>query len=84
MRGAGTAAAPRGSPDATANRRRRSLSRSHIATEPTKDNPYRNFIAVKSGEQNEPWVRTLVASYENDDIKSALLKVYHGTAVPGW
>ena len=55
-----------------------------IATEPTKDNPYRNFIAVKTGEEKEPWVRTLVASYENDDIKSALVKVYHGTAVPGW
>jgi D-methionine transport system substrate-binding protein len=55
-----------------------------IATEPTKDNPYRNFIAVKTGEQGDPWVRTLVASYENDDIKAALQKVYHGTAVPGW
>jgi D-methionine transport system substrate-binding protein len=55
-----------------------------IATEPTKDNPYRNFIAVKTGEENDPWVRALVASYENNDVREALQKVYHGTAVAGW
>jgi len=35
-----------------------------IAQEPVADNPYRNFIAVKSGNENEAWVKTLVASYQ--------------------
>ncbi len=30
-----------------------------IAQEPVADNPYRNFIAVKAGNENEPWVKTL-------------------------
>jgi D-methionine transport system substrate-binding protein len=55
-----------------------------IATEPAKDNPYRNIIAVKTGNQDEPWARTLLASYQNDTIKAALQTVYKGTAVPGW
>jgi D-methionine transport system substrate-binding protein len=55
-----------------------------IAQEPLADNPYRNFIAVKAGHQNEPWVKTLVASYQNDDVKQELAKVYHGTGLPAW
>jgi D-methionine transport system substrate-binding protein len=27
-----------------------------IATEPVENNPYRNFIAVKAGHENDPWV----------------------------
>ena len=55
-----------------------------IATERAKNNPYANFIAVKTGQENEAWVRDLVASYENDTIKETLLKVYKGTAIPAW
>ena len=55
-----------------------------IAQEPLADNPYRNFIAVKAGNENDPWVKTLVAAYQNDDVKQALAKVYHGTGLPAW
>jgi len=55
-----------------------------IAQEPLADNPYRNFIAVKAGHENDSWVKTLVASYQNDDVKQALAKVYHGTGLPAW
>ena len=55
-----------------------------IAQEPLADNPYRNFIAVKAGHENAPWVKSLVASYQNDDVKQALAKVYHGTGLPAW
>ena len=47
-----------------------------IAQEPLADNPYRNFIAVKSGRESEPWVAILVASYQNDAVKEALAKAY--------
>jgi D-methionine transport system substrate-binding protein len=55
-----------------------------IATEPVEDNPYRNFIAVKAGHENDPWVKILVASYENDTVRAALEKVYKGTAIAAW
>lgn len=55
-----------------------------IATEAVENNPYRNFIAVKQGRENEPWVKTLVAAYQNDTVKATLAKVYKGTALPAW
>lgn len=55
-----------------------------IATEAVEDNPYRNFIAVKQGRENEAWVKTLVAAYQNDTVKETLAKVYKGTALPAW
>ena len=55
-----------------------------IATEPVADNPYRNFIAVKAGHENDPWVKTLVAAYQNNTIRDSLKTVYKGTALAAW
>jgi D-methionine transport system substrate-binding protein len=55
-----------------------------IATETVDNNPYRNFIAVKAGHENDPWVKLLVDSYENDTVRATLAKVYKGTALPAW
>lgn len=55
-----------------------------IYTETSKNNPYNNFIAVKVGTENAPWVKTLVASYQNEPVKEALAKYYKGTAIPAW
>jgi D-methionine transport system substrate-binding protein len=55
-----------------------------IATEPVDNNPYRNFIAVKAGHENDPWVKILIASYENDTVRTALAKIYKGTALAAW
>ena len=55
-----------------------------IATEPVADNPYRNFIAVKAGHENDPWVKTLVAAYQTDAIRDTLKTVYKGTAQAAW
>ncbi|PZM13623.1 MetQ/NlpA family lipoprotein [Rhizobium tubonense] len=55
-----------------------------IAQEPVTDNPYRNFIAVKQGSENEAWVKTLVASYQNDTVKAAFDKVYKGTGISAY
>jgi D-methionine transport system substrate-binding protein len=55
-----------------------------IATEAIENNPYRNFIAVKAGHENDAWVKTLVESYENDTVRATLAKVYKGTALPAW
>jgi D-methionine transport system substrate-binding protein len=55
-----------------------------LATEAVDNNPYRNFIAVKQGDENKSWVKVLVASYQNETIKETLAKVYKGTALPAW
>lgn len=55
-----------------------------IAQEPVADNPYRNFIAVKAGNESEPWVKTLVASYQNDAVKAEFDKVYKGTGISAY
>jgi D-methionine transport system substrate-binding protein len=55
-----------------------------IAQEPVADNPYRNFIAVKRGSESEGWVKTLVASYQNDTVKAAFDKVYKGTGISAY
>ncbi|MDE1992028.1 MAG: MetQ/NlpA family lipoprotein [Rhizobiaceae bacterium] len=55
-----------------------------IAQEPIDGNPYRNFIAVKQGSENEPWVKTLVASYQNDAVKAEFDKVYKGTGLSAY
>lgn len=55
-----------------------------IAQEPVTDNPYRNFIAVKQGNENQDWVKTLVASYQNDTVKAAFDKVYKGTGISAY
>ena len=55
-----------------------------IAQEPIADNPYRNFIAVKSDQVNEPWVKTLVAAYQNDAVKAEFDRVYKGTGLSAY
>lgn len=55
-----------------------------IAQEVVKGNPYVNIITVKTGRENEPWVKELVASYQNDTVKAVFDKVYKGTGVVAW
>ena len=55
-----------------------------IAQEKIANNPYNNFIAVKTDKQNAPWVKTLVASFQNEAVKDALTKVYKGTGLAAW
>lgn len=61
-----------------------SQDKERIATEPVADNPYRNFIAVKAGHENDAWVKPLVAAYQNDGIRDTLKTVYKGTALAAW
>ncbi len=55
-----------------------------IAIEPLEDNPYRNFIAVRSEDKDKPWVKTLVSSFQNQAVADALEQVYKGTTLPAW
>ena len=55
-----------------------------IAQESAKDNPYNNFIAVRTDRASEPWVKDLVASYQNETVKAEFDRVYKGTGIAAW
>jgi len=55
-----------------------------IAQEPVENNPYRNFIAVRTADVNAAWVKPLVAAYQNDRVKAVFDRVYRGTGVAAY
>ena len=55
-----------------------------IAQEPVADNPYRNFIAVREADKYQPWVKDLVAAYQNPTVKAEFDKVYKGTGLAAY
>ncbi len=55
-----------------------------IAQEPVADNPYRNFIAVREADKDQPWVKDLVASYQNPTVKAEFDRVYKGTGLAAY
>ena len=55
-----------------------------IAQESAQDNPYNNFIAVKTDRKDEAWVKDLVASYQNDRVKEGIVAIYKGTGQAAW
>ncbi|AQH04660.1 metal ABC transporter substrate-binding protein (plasmid) [Burkholderia sp. KK1] len=60
------------------------IPQERIAQEKVPGNPYRNFIAVNSKDAQAPWVKTLVESYQQANVASAILTVYHGATLPAW
>jgi D-methionine transport system substrate-binding protein len=60
------------------------IPQERIAQEQVPDNPYRNFIAVNAKDAQAPWVKTLVESYQQANVASSILTVYHGATLPAW
>ncbi|WP_118134757.1 MetQ/NlpA family ABC transporter substrate-binding protein [Oceanicella sp. SM1341] len=54
-----------------------------IAQEP-KDSPYVNVIAVRSDEQDAPWLPTLINAYHSDAVKQFIEEKYEGAVVTSW
>ncbi|WP_408162473.1 MetQ/NlpA family ABC transporter substrate-binding protein [Caballeronia jiangsuensis] len=55
-----------------------------IAQEKVADNPYRNFLAVNAKDAQAPWVRELLDSYQQTNVATTILSVYHGAVLPAW
>jgi D-methionine transport system substrate-binding protein len=60
------------------------ISQERIAQEAIDGNAYRNFIAVNAADADKPWVKALVASYQQKNVSDEILKVYHGATLPAW
>lgn len=48
------------------------------------DSPYANVIVVRRGDENQPWVKTLVEAYHSPEIKSFIDTKYEGAVIPAW
>ncbi|MBB3998536.1 MetQ/NlpA family ABC transporter substrate-binding protein [Aureimonas pseudogalii] len=59
-------------------------AKERIGQETLTDNPYRNFIAVRTDDETKPWVKTLVSAYQSEPVKAALQTAYKGAALPAW
>lgn len=55
-----------------------------IAQESGENNPYTNFIAVRTEDKDAPWVVALQQAFQNDAVKEAYAEAYKGAAVPAW
>jgi D-methionine transport system substrate-binding protein len=60
------------------------IPQERIAQEPIAGSPYRNFLAVNAKDANAPWVHALVASYQQPNVATEILNVYHGVTIPAW
>ncbi|WP_250490619.1 MetQ/NlpA family lipoprotein [Caballeronia sp. INML2] len=60
------------------------IPQERIAQEKVPNNPYRNFIAVNAKDAQAPWVKALVESYQQANVASSILSVYHGATLPAW
>ncbi len=55
-----------------------------IGVEGLANNPYVNFISVNGNDANAPWVKPLVESYHQPNVRQVILDLYHGTVTPAW
>ena len=55
-----------------------------IAQESGENNPYTNFIAVRSEDKDAPWITQLKQAFQSDAVKAAYAKAYKGAAVTAW
>jgi len=59
-------------------------TRDGIAVEKREHNPYANIIAVRSKDQDAPWVKALVASFQTEAIRRFIETKYEGTLIPAF
>lgn len=57
--------------------------RDSIAIE-SADSPYANLIVVHRDNKDAPWVKRLVAAYQNDEIKAFVKDTFQGSVVPAF
>lgn len=56
--------------------------RDSIAIESSVDNPYGNVIAVRSSDAGKPVFKTLIAAYQNEEVRQFIMKQFDGAILP--
>lgn len=57
---------------------------SRIAEESGENNPYMNFIAIRSEDKDAAWVASLKQAFQSDAVKQSYADAYKGAAVTSW
>ncbi|MXV45045.1 metal ABC transporter substrate-binding protein [Saccharibacter sp. 17.LH.SD] len=60
------------------------LVKERIGVEGLEHNPYVNFISVNTSDAQAPWVKPLVESFQQPNVRQAILDLFHGTVTPAW
>lgn len=55
-----------------------------IAWEKPENNPYTNIIVVRTEDVNQPWVKKLVAAYQNDTVRKELKPIFGTGFATSW
>ena len=55
-----------------------------IAEESGENNPYMNFIAIRSEDKDAAWVATLKEAFQSEAVKQSYADAYKGAAVTSW
>lgn len=50
----------------------------------SSESPYANLIAVREQDREAPWVRRLVAAYQNQEVKDFVQATFQGAVVPAF
>lgn len=48
------------------------------------DSPYVNIIVVRKGDEDQPWVKDLLAAYHSDEVKAFIEDKYQGAVLTSW
>ena len=48
------------------------------------DSPHSNRIVVRQGDEAKPWVKRLVAAYQNDEVKAFVAQTFGGSVIPAF
>ncbi|MCZ2329003.1 MetQ/NlpA family ABC transporter substrate-binding protein [Bartonella sp. F02] len=55
-----------------------------IAWEKTENNPYNNIIVVHANNKDKPWVKKLVAAYNNESVRAKIQEIFGTIAQTSW
>ncbi|WP_156851429.1 MetQ/NlpA family ABC transporter substrate-binding protein [Bartonella refiksaydamii] len=60
------------------------LQKDAIAWEKAENNPYNNIIVVRTSDKDEPWVKKLVAAYNNETVRAKIKEIFGPAAITSW
>ncbi len=60
------------------------LQKDAIAWEKADNNPYNNIIVVRTSDKDEPWVKKLVAAYNNETVRAKIKEIFGPAAQTSW